>query len=51
MTTPRYRRIRRTILVPCPACYGTGHKCAVCAGTGEVELVIVEWVTDTEEKC
>lgn len=53
MTT--YKRIRRTILCICPICLGTGkfaaQKCAACAGTGETERVIVEWVTDTEGKC
>lgn len=43
-----YKRVKRTILVPCPSCLGTGHKCLVCAGTGEVERVVVEIVSEDE---
>lgn len=48
MTT--YRRIRRIILCICMACSGTGilnmHKCPACAGTGNVERVVVEIVRE-----
>lgn len=44
-----YKRVRRVYLAICGSCLGTGHKCLVCAGTGEVERVINELVPIEDE--
>lgn len=48
----KFKRIRRKIYVICVDCYGTGKflidACERCKGTGDVEKVIVEFVSEDE---
>ena len=49
----QYKRITRTLKIPCPACWGTLHthpRCSVCDGTGEVSRTINELVPVTDEE-
>lgn len=49
----KYKRVRRVVMVYCGDCWGTGKagggKCETCKGTGEVERIANEIVSDDEE--
>ena len=50
----KHKTVQRWVSVPCPDCWGTGRetggKCATCKGTGNVERVVNEIVSDDEVK-
>lgn len=49
----KHRTVRRVVLVYCTACWGTGRagggKCEKCDGTGKVETIVNEIVSDDEQ--
>lgn len=48
----KYKRVRRVVVCICFSCAGLGkcggRPCVACAGSGEEERVVVEWVTEGE---
>ena len=49
----QYTRIRRTVNVPCPACWGrmhTNRRCPICNDTGEVARIVNEIVPVTGDE-